>query len=216
MHRQILPTLRIAALALGFLATDLALAGPQQELNKSLARRVYDEGLNQGIFTVPYTPDFIGHAGNSTFTRENSLAEAKGWRQAFPDLRMHIDLILAENDLVAIRWTATGTNTGTGNGIPATGKPVKATGQATFRFVDGKIAEEWATGDTIGIMRQLGLAARLDPDGFVRVSRSCIVNARHIRELQPQFSGDVVLVLADDSEVQGSRRYRDGIEALFG
>lgn len=61
-----------------------------------------------------------------------------------------------------------------------------------------------------------GLEARLDPDGFVRVSRSSIVNARHIRELQPQFSGDFVLVLTDDSEVQGSRRYRDGIEALFG
>jgi two-component system LytT family response regulator len=61
-----------------------------------------------------------------------------------------------------------------------------------------------------------GLEARLDPDGFVRVSRSCIVNARHIRELQPQSGGDFVLVLADDSEVQGSRRYREGIEALFG
>jgi two-component system LytT family response regulator len=60
------------------------------------------------------------------------------------------------------------------------------------------------------------LESRLDPEGFVRVSRSCIVNARHIRELQPQFSGDFVLVLADDSEVQGSRRYREGIEALFG
>jgi predicted ester cyclase len=157
MHRQILPALRIATLALGFLATDAALAGPQEELNKSLARRVYDEGLNQGIFTVPYTKDFIGHAGNGTFTREGGLAEAKGWRQAFPDLKMNIDLILAENDLVAVRWTATGTNTGAGNGIPATGKPVKITGQATFRFVDGRIAEEWASGDTIGIMRQLGL-----------------------------------------------------------
>jgi two-component system, LytTR family, response regulator len=61
-----------------------------------------------------------------------------------------------------------------------------------------------------------GLEARLDPDGFVRVSRSCIVNARHIRELQPQFSGDFVVVLADDSEVQGSRRFRDAIDALFG
>ncbi len=157
MHRQILSALRTTALAIGFLAADGALAGLQEELNKSLARRVYDEGLNQGIFTVPYTQDFIGHAGNGTFTREAGMAEAKGWRQAFPDLKMNVDLIVAEKDLVAVRWTATGTNTGTGNGIPATGKSVKATGQATFRFVDGRIAEEWATGDTIGIMRQLGL-----------------------------------------------------------
>ncbi|HEU4851725.1 MAG TPA: ester cyclase [Telluria sp.] len=157
MHKQILRTLRFAALAVAFFGTSAAIAGPQEELNKSLARRVYEEGLNQGIFTVPYTKDFIGHAGKSTFTREAGMAEAKGWRQAFPDLKMNVDLIVAENDLVAVRWNATGTNTGTGNGLPATGKFVKVSGQATFRFEDGKIAEEWALGDTLGIMRQLGL-----------------------------------------------------------
>lgn len=157
MHRQILPALRIAVVAIGFLATNAAFAGPQEELNKSLARRVYDEGLSQGIFTVPYTDNFVGHAGSGTFTREHGLAEAKGWRQAFPDLKMHVDLIVAENDLVAVRWTAQGTNTGTGNGLPVTGKAVKVSGQATFRFVDGKIAEEWAQGDSLGIMKQLGL-----------------------------------------------------------
>jgi len=157
MHHPILRLLNAVALALAFLVPGSAFAGSQEETNKILARRVYEEGLNRGIFTVPYTSDFIGHAGNGTFTRESGLAEARGWRQAFPDLRMNVDLILAENDLVAVRWTATGTNTGAGNGLPATGKFVRITGQATFRFVDGKIAEEWATGDTLGIMRQLGL-----------------------------------------------------------
>jgi steroid delta-isomerase-like uncharacterized protein len=163
MYHQILPALRIAALAVSFLASNSACAGPQEELNKSLARRVYDEGLSRGIFTVPYTIDFVGHAGNGTFTHEAGQAEAKGWRQAFPDRKMNVDLIVAENDLVAVRWTATGTNTGSGNGLPATGKSVKVAGQATFRFVDGKIAEEWAMGDTLGIMRQLGLMPQSAP-----------------------------------------------------
>lgn len=157
MHNQISPFLRLGALVIAICGTNAALAGPQEELNKSVARRVFEEGLSQGIFTVPYTNDFVGHAGNGTFTRANGLAEAKGWRQAFPDLKMNVDLIVAENDLVAVRWTARGTNTGSGNGLPATGKSVTATGQATFRFVDGKIAEEWASGDTVGIMKQLGL-----------------------------------------------------------
>jgi two-component system LytT family response regulator len=61
-----------------------------------------------------------------------------------------------------------------------------------------------------------GLEARLEPDAFVRVSRSCLVNARQIRELVPLVSGDFVVVLSDGSEVQGSRRFRDGIDALFG
>lgn len=151
------PILRLAALAVAVLGASAALAGPQEELNKSLARRVFEEGLSQGIYTVPYTHDFVGHSGNGTFTREAGLAEARGWRQAFPDLKMNVDLIVAENDLVAVRWTARGTNTGSGNGLPATGKSVTATGQATFRFVEGKIAEEWASGDVVGIMKQLGL-----------------------------------------------------------
>lgn len=157
MNKQILAALRLAVLTTAVLGSGAALAGAQEDLNKTIARRVFEEGLSQGIFTVPYTSDFVGHSGNGTFTREAGLAEAKGWRQAFPDLKMNVDLIVAEKDLVSVRWTARGTNSGSGNGLPATGKPVTATGQATFRFVDGKIAEEWASGDVLGIMKQLGL-----------------------------------------------------------
>lgn len=102
--------------------------------------------------------------------------------------------------------------------------PIKKAGRVIVVDVD-EVMRFDATGNYIEVhtrermhlMRETlsGLEARLDPDGFVRVSRSCIVNARHIRELQPHASGDFVVVLADDTEVQGSRRYRDAIEALF-
>jgi steroid delta-isomerase-like uncharacterized protein len=126
-------------------------------INKALAKRVYEEGLNRGIFTVPYTDDFVGHGGSRTFTHEEGMAEAKGWRSAFPDLTMNVDLVVAEGDLVAVRWTARGTNTGEGNGIPATGRKVEVSGTAIFRFENGKIAEEWTAANTIGLLRQLGL-----------------------------------------------------------
>lgn len=102
--------------------------------------------------------------------------------------------------------------------------PIRKNGRVILVDIDDVMRLE-ATGNYIEVhtrqqmhlLRQTltSLEARLDPDGFVRVSRSCIVNARHIRELHPQFSGDFAVVLADDSEVQGSRRYRDVIEALF-
>jgi steroid delta-isomerase-like uncharacterized protein len=125
--------------------------------NKALARRVYEDGLSQGRFDVPYTDDFVGHGGNATFTHDDGIAEAKGWRLAFPDLRVRVDLILAEADLVSVRWTASGTNTGAGNGIPATGKHVEVTGTTVFRMLDGAIAEEWTAGDSLGMLKQLGL-----------------------------------------------------------
>lgn len=126
--------------------------------NKAAARRVYEEGLSRGVFEVPYADAFVGHGGNVTFTHADGLAEAKGWRAAFPDLRVSVDLIVAEGDLVAVRWTARGTNTGTGNGIPATGRRAEVSGTTVFRFANGEIAEEWTSGDTLGLLKQLGLA----------------------------------------------------------
>lgn len=129
------------------------------ELNKSITRRVYEEGLNQGRFEVPYSADFVGHGGRRTFTHADGMAEAKGWREAFPDLNITVDKQVAERDLVAVRWTARGTNTGAGNGIPATDRAVQITGTTLFRMADGRIAEEWTCADSLGLMKQLGLLA---------------------------------------------------------
>src|SRR5688572_16974382 len=127
------------------------------ELNKSITRRVYEEGLNQGRFEVPYRADFVGHGGARTFTHAQGMAEARGWRDAFPDLQITVEKQVAEKDLVAVHWTARGTNTGTGNGIPATGKAVQMTGTTLFRLDDGRIAEEWTCANSLGLMRQLGM-----------------------------------------------------------
>jgi steroid delta-isomerase-like uncharacterized protein len=129
------------------------------ELNKSITRRVYEEGLNQGRFDVPYTADFVGHGGRNAFTHADGMAEARGWREAFPDLKITVDKQVAERDLVAVRWTARGTNTGTGNGIAATGRAVEVTGTTLFRMADGRIAEEWTCADSLGLRRQLGMLA---------------------------------------------------------
>ncbi len=143
-----------------------------QEQNKATARRVYEEGLSQGIFEVPYTKDFVGHGGGATFTHEQGVAEARGWRKAFPDLNVTVDLIVAEGDLVSVRWTARGTNTGTGNGIPATGRKVETSGITMFRFADGAIAEEWTAGNNLSLMRQLGLLPAQAPSRDSRTSRA--------------------------------------------
>jgi len=127
------------------------------ELNKSITRRVYEEGLSQGRFEVPYSADFVGHGGRATFTHAAGMAEARGWREAFPDLKITVDKQVAEGDLVAVRWTARGTNTGTGNGIPATGRTVQTMGTTLFRVADGRIAEEWTCADSLGLMKQLGM-----------------------------------------------------------
>jgi predicted ester cyclase len=68
-----------------------------------------------------------------------------------------VDQLIADGDFVVVRWTATGTNSGEGNGLPATGRRIRSTGMTIYRFVDGRIAEEWSAFDRLGAYRQLGL-----------------------------------------------------------
>ncbi len=50
---------------------------------------------------------------------------------------------------------------------------------------------------------------RLDPAKFLRVHRSRIVNIERIRELQPWFHGEYLIVLTDGTQLTLSRSYRE-------
>jgi two-component system LytT family response regulator len=56
---------------------------------------------------------------------------------------------------------------------------------------------------------------RLTGSDFVRVSRSAIVNLDRIREIQPWFNGDYVLILRDGTEVTTTKGYRDQLVRLI-
>ena len=53
------------------------------------------------------------------------------------------------------------------------------------------------------------LERQFDPRHFRRISRSALVNLDRVRELQPGFHGDGVVVMQDGSKLRLSRRYRD-------
>ena len=55
------------------------------------------------------------------------------------------------------------------------------------------------------------LQAKLDPDLFIRIHRSVIVNTDKIRELQPWFHGDFVVVLKSGKKFTSGRAYRKRI-----
>jgi two-component system LytT family response regulator len=60
------------------------------------------------------------------------------------------------------------------------------------------------------------LEAQLDPARFVRIHRSTIVNLERIRELQPFFRGEYVVVLHSGVTLKLSRGYRDHLETTLG
>lgn len=138
-------------------------AGPVQERNKAVARRVFDEVFNQGKFEVTdqfYAPGSVNHGLHRNADLKGDEDAMRGWRQVFPDLKMTVQQEIAEGELVSVLWSFTGTNTGEGNGIPATGKKVEAPGITIWRIVNGKITEEWSEWDQLGA----DATAWLNPD----------------------------------------------------
>lgn len=75
----------------------------------------------------------------------------------FPDLRMEIDFVLADEDRVITRVRSTGTHRGTFLGHAATNKAFSATGIDIMRVDEGKIIERWTEFDTFGMLKQLGI-----------------------------------------------------------
>ena len=63
------------------------------------------------------------------------------------------------------------------------------------------------------IRERLGeLAARLDPTRFARIHRSTIVNLDKIKEIQPWFSGDALVILKTGQKLRLSRMFRASLE----
>jgi steroid delta-isomerase-like uncharacterized protein len=132
------------------------------EANKAIARRfaqvwapgnfdILDElAAPDLIVSYPVPPEPIH--GPEAF--KILLARILG---ALPDATVSVDEEIAEADKVAVRWTLRGTHKGELLGIPATNRSVELTGITFYRIVDGKVLEERGIGNTLGLMRQLGV-----------------------------------------------------------
>ncbi len=83
-----------------------------------------------------------------------------------------------------------------------------------FIEADGNYAKLHA-GRKMHLLREKmnDLEGRLDPARFVRIHRSIIVNLDRIKEMQPHFNGDYIVVLDDGRQLRLSRSRRETLEA---
>jgi steroid delta-isomerase-like uncharacterized protein len=129
------------------------------EDNKAVVLRFYEEvinGTDLDVIDELLTPDGVDHTFGS-----QSAEEAKQFfgmlYQAFPDLRVEVNDVIAEGDLVAARVTYSGTHEGEFVGIPATGQQTQTSGVDFFRMQDGKQAEHWGGPNMASLLQQLGV-----------------------------------------------------------
>jgi len=132
------------------------------EKNASGSKRIIEELFGGGNYDVAHELVSAGAVGHDPALPEpvngpkGLIEAARGYRDAFPDLRMTADQSIAEGDYVATRWTGRGTHKGELFGIPATGKEATVTGISIDRWADGKIVESWTNWDTLGLLQQIG------------------------------------------------------------
>jgi two-component system LytT family response regulator len=59
------------------------------------------------------------------------------------------------------------------------------------------------------------MEAKLDPKTFVRIHRSAIVNIDRIKELEPWFHGEYIVIMRDGTRLTASRVFSDRLSALI-
>lgn len=72
-------------------------------------------------------------------------------------------------------------------------------------------------GESSHLLRETmnNIETKLDPERFLRIHRSSLVNIDRIKELQPLFNGDYIVILDDRTELNLSRSYHDRLQKLF-
>jgi steroid delta-isomerase-like uncharacterized protein len=133
------------------------------EINKAIVRRLYEEVFNRRNLALAdelAAPESISHEVPPDLAASGPEALRQVVRlltTAFPDHHTTIEDLIAEGDKVVVRATFSGTHQGVFWGIAPTGRAFTQQQIHIVRITDGKVTEQWAMRDDLGMMRQLGV-----------------------------------------------------------
>jgi steroid delta-isomerase-like uncharacterized protein len=124
----------------------------------------FAEAVNTGKFDL--FKDAVSSGSVDHDPAPGQVAGPEGYRQffgrlreAFPDLAVALETMVADDESIAIAYTLSGTQKGPFMGIAPTGKKMKIRGAQIAKFKDGKMIERWGSSDELGMLQQLGVVA---------------------------------------------------------
>jgi steroid delta-isomerase-like uncharacterized protein len=128
---------------------------------KQLSRRLLDEVWSKGNFAV------LDELVDANFKAEDPVVGifdkagyidvVKGYRTAFPDLKVEPVSIVSEGNFVCTRWIARGTNKGSFLGMAPTNKFAETRGIGMAEVRNGKVVSDFNVYDSLSLLKQLGL-----------------------------------------------------------
>jgi steroid delta-isomerase-like uncharacterized protein len=115
---------------------------------------------NYDLFAGVVAPDCVDHdpGPGQVAGPQGYRALFSDMRRAFPDMKVEVAALVADEDAIAFAYTFSGTQNGPLMGIPATGKKVKIRGMQISKFAGGKMVERWGSSDQLGMLQQIGVA----------------------------------------------------------
>ncbi|MEN0056926.1 MAG: ester cyclase [Mucilaginibacter sp.] len=121
----------------------------------------FAEAVNTQNWDLMYdavAPDAVDHdpAPDQAQGPEGYIAFFKQFRTAFPDLKVDLVHMVADDDNIAFAYEISGTHQGELQGIPPTNKPIKVRGMQISKFKNGIMTERWGSSDELGILKQIG------------------------------------------------------------
>lgn len=130
--------------------------------NKAIVQKLID-GMNSRdtmIYEEFYAPNcalyFPSSSAKATTRGADFQTTKRNWIE-LPDVHWRIEEMVAEGDMVAARFTSSGTPKEEWNGIPASGKKFEIGGIFIVRIQNGKVIEQREDADLLGLFQQLGM-----------------------------------------------------------
>jgi predicted ester cyclase len=126
-----------------------------------LVDRVWN-ALDEAAAAELVAPHFVGDDGRKG--PAGVLEWHRERRRSFPDLRYEIVTVVADDERAAVRWRASGHQSGPFGPVQPTGREVRYQGVTVLRVESGQIVELWSVNELFQLLQQLG-ADLVPPDG---------------------------------------------------
>lgn len=127
--------------------------------NVEIARRWFDEVWNErrtsSIGSLAAT-DCVAHLEGGDINSAAAFCQLHAeFLSAFPDLKIQIDDIVADDENAVVRWTARGSHRGDAFGLKATAQPAEFRGITWMKIHHGVITEAWDSWNQAKLFQQL-------------------------------------------------------------